>query len=97
MHAGSARRSALDLYTRGVYDEGMNQTIILADCACSTNASLAVTIGSHIMDSVDTGPVHIDRDGFTGETVWSELLAYLSRRGVEVTYETGYPVARRAA
>lgn len=63
----------------------------------ATGTSVAVARGKAILAALETEPeVMIDTDDTDGdETVWSEMTAYLARRGVTVAYDhdAGYPVA----
>lgn len=63
------------------------------------NMSTAVARGTAVLAALETSTaVLLDTDETDGdETVWSELVAYLGRRGVSVAYDhdAGYPVARR--
>jgi hypothetical protein len=66
----------------------------------AVNVSDAVARGRAVIEALETTDrVLLDTDETDGdEAVWSELEAYLGRRGVSVAYDhdAGYPVARRA-
>lgn len=66
----------------------------------AVNESTAVARGKAVIVALESADVVLlDTDDTDGdEAVWSELVAYLARRGVSVAYDhdAGYPLARRA-
>lgn len=70
--------------------------ITLTDVA-ATQESTAVAAGKMVLAALPPDGALRIADNDLPEDVWAEMCAYLSRRGVTVSYDhdDGFPVARR--
>lgn len=70
-------------------------TISLTDID-ATNESTAVASAKAVLAAMPEAGALMIEDNDLAEDVWSEMVAYLSRRGVSVAYDhdAGFPVAQ---